>query len=61
MSTPTEKQENTDVQLAFSPTVRYAIDEKNKLIEELWEYCRKYPNDTDLGKNLRQFILLESI
>lgn len=35
--------------------------EKHKLVEELWEYCRKYPNDTDLGKNLRMFILTQSM
>jgi hypothetical protein len=61
MSIPTEKKETTDVQLDFLPTVKYAVDEKNKLVQELWEYCRKYPNDTDLGKNIRQFILLETM
>lgn len=60
MSIPTEKQENTDVQLSFQPTVKYGIDEKNKLIEELWDFCKKYPNDSDLGRNLREFILLRA-
>ena len=35
--------------------------ERHKLVEELWEYCRKYPNDTDLGVNIRKFILLEAM
>ena len=46
MSIPTEKKETTDVQLDLRPTMKYAVDEKNKLVQELWEYCRKYPNDT---------------
>ena len=35
--------------------------EKHKLVEELWEYCRKYPNDYDLGKNIRNFIITQTL
>jgi hypothetical protein len=35
--------------------------EKHKLVEELWEYCMKYPNDYDLGKNIRIFILTQTM
>lgn len=60
MSIHTEKKENTNVQVNLQPTVKYGIDEKNKLIEELWDFCKKYPNDSDLGRNLREFILLRA-
>ena len=51
--------ENND--LTIESMVGNSKSEKHKLVEELWNFCRKYPNDTDLGINIRKFILLETM
>jgi len=51
--------ENND--LTIESMVGNSKSEKHKLVEELWNFCRKYPNDTDLGVNIRKFILLETM
>jgi hypothetical protein len=59
MNTDTEKIE-TNSKSVFEKMIGKNIIEKHKLMEELWEYCKKYPNDSDLGKNLRMFILTQT-
>lgn len=61
MNTGNEKNEMEISQSAIQAILKFSKSEKTKLIEELWEFCRKYPNDSDLGKNLRSFILLKSM
>ena len=65
MSTDTNETKknsfNENNNLTIESMVGNSKSEKYKLVEELWEYCRKYPNDTDLGVNIRKFILLEAM
>lgn len=61
MSTDTEKKETNLTQSIKEFMIRASREEKMKLIEKLWDYCKRYPNDSDLGKNLREFILVESM
>lgn len=61
MSTDTEKKEIKLSPSIIEAMVKLSKEDRTKLVEKLWEYCRDYPNDTDLGRNLRKFILLESM
>lgn len=53
----TQKKKNSIIDTMLDGSKK----ENYKLIEELWDYCKEFPNDYDLGKNLRMFILTKTI
>ena len=60
MNTDTNQIEKK-TQSIIDSMVSSSKKEKHKLVEELWEYCMKFPNDYELGKNLRMFILTQTM